>query len=190
MEVKIPYGLITNPGIIPSHVLCWFRGLNIEFAQRPSQQNVPQEMLEMPNATHFTKLENMMHSAPMMKLTGARACIKKGKAEITLPVRRKFFHAAGALHGSLYFLALDNAAFFAVNSLVEDVFVLTASLTTYLTRPVTEGTLKAVGKVVSRGRTQFIAESVLYDAEGREVGRANGIFVKSRTSLSEEIGYR
>jgi uncharacterized protein (TIGR00369 family) len=147
-------------------------------------------MLEMPNATHFTKLENMMHSAPMMKLTGARACIKKGKAEITLPVRRKFFHAAGALHGSLYFLALDNAAFFAVNSLVEDVFVLTASLTTYLTRPVTEGTLKAVGKVVSRGRTQFIAESVLYDAEGREVGRANGIFVKSRTPLSGEIGYR
>ncbi|MBS1239154.1 MAG: hypothetical protein H6R38_472 [Deltaproteobacteria bacterium] len=121
----------------------------------------------MPGATHFKKLENMM-----------------------LPVRQDFFHAAGALHGSLYFLALDNAAFFAVNSLVEDLFVLTASLTTYMTRPVTEGTLKAVGKVVSRGRTQFIAESVLYDAEGQEVGRANGIFVKSRIPLSEKIGYR
>lgn len=67
--------------------------------------------------------------------------------------------------------------------------MLTASLTTYMTRPVTEGTLKAVGKVVSRGRIQFIAESVLYGADGREVGRANGIFVKSRTSLSEKIGY-
>lgn len=148
------------------------------------------EVLEMPGATHFKKLENMMHSAPMVKLTGARASISEGEAVITLPVRQDFFHAAGALHGSLYFLALDNAAFFAVNSLVEDVFVLTASLTTYMTRPVTEGTVKAVGKVVSRGRTQFIAESVLYDAEGREVGRANGIFVKSRIPLSEKIGYR
>jgi uncharacterized protein (TIGR00369 family) len=144
----------------------------------------------MPDATHFEKLENMMHSAPIVKLTGARARVKKGEAEISLPVKPKFFHAAGALHGSLYFLALDNAAFFAVSSLVEDVFVLTASLTTYLTRPVAEGFLKAVGKVVSRGRTQFIAESVLYDADGREVGRANGIFVKSRTPLSEKIGYR
>lgn len=144
----------------------------------------------MPGATHFKKLENMMHSAPMVKLTGARASISEGEAVITLPVRQDFFHAAGALHGSLYFLALDNAAFFAVNSLVEDVFVLTASLTTYMTRPVTEGTVKAVGKVVSRGRTQFIAESVLYDAEGQEVGRANGIFVKSRIPLSEKIGYR
>ena len=148
------------------------------------------EVLEMPGATHFKKLENMMHSAPMVKLTGARATISEGEAVITLPVRQDFFHAAGALHGSLYFLALDNAAFFAVNSLVEDVFVLTASLTTYMTRPVTEGTLKAVGKVVSRGRTQFIAESVLYDAENQEVGRANGIFVKSRIPLSEKIGYR
>jgi uncharacterized protein (TIGR00369 family) len=148
------------------------------------------EVLEMPGATHFKKLENMMHSAPMVKLTGARASISEGEAVITLPVRQDFFHAAGALHGSLYFLALDNAAFFAVNSLVEDLFVLTASLTTYMTRPVTEGTLKAVGKVVSRGRTQFIAESVLYDAEGQEVGRANGIFVKSRIPLSEKIGYR
>jgi uncharacterized protein (TIGR00369 family) len=143
----------------------------------------------MPDPTHFRKLENMMHSAPFVRLTGARVKVKKGEAEITLPVRQEFFHAAGALHGALYFLALDNAAFFAVSSLVEDVFVLTASLTTYLIRPVTEGPLKAVGKVVNRGRTQFIAESVLQDADGREVGRANGIFVKGRTPLSKDIGY-
>jgi uncharacterized protein (TIGR00369 family) len=144
----------------------------------------------MPDPTHFKKLKNMMHSAPIVKLTGARVKVKKGEAEITLPVRQEFFHAAGALHGAFYFLALDNAAFFAVNSLVEDVFVLTASLTTYLMRPVTEGVLKAVGKVISRGRTQFIAESVLYDQDGREVGRASGIFVKGRALLSEKIGYR
>jgi acyl-coenzyme A thioesterase PaaI-like protein len=97
----------------------------------------------MSHTDHFTKLENMMHSAPFVKFTGARVKISKGEAKITLTVREDFYHAAGAMHGALYFLALDNAAFFAVNSLVEDVFVLTTSFTTYLTRPVKEGVLKA-----------------------------------------------
>ena len=106
-----------------------------------------------------------------------------------LPVKREFFHSAGALHGAMYFLALDNAAFFAVNSLVEDVFVLTTSFTTYLTRPVSEGQVRAVGKVVNQNRRQFIAESVLFDSQDREIGRAPGLFVRSRIPLSSDIGY-
>lgn len=144
----------------------------------------------MSHTDHFTKLENMMHSAPFVKFTGARVKISKGEAKITLTVREDFYHAAGAMHGALYFLALDNAAFFAVNSLVEDVFVLTTSFTTYLTRPVKEGVLKALGKVVYKNRTQFIAESVLYDGHGKEIARANGVFVRSKIPLSEEIGYK
>lgn len=138
---------------------------------------------------HYRKLENMMHSAPLVKLTGARAEISKGKAVIRIPVDKRFFHAAGALHGSIYFLALDNAAFFAVNSLVKDVFVLTTSFTTYLTRPVSEGVIKAVGQVVNHHPRQFIAESVLYNSEKKAIGRGNGVFMKSKIALSEKIGY-
>ncbi len=46
-----------------------------------------------------------MHGAPIVKLTGARITIDKGKSEITLPVSEDLYHAAGALHGSMYFLA-------------------------------------------------------------------------------------
>jgi uncharacterized protein (TIGR00369 family) len=138
---------------------------------------------------HYRKLENMMHSAPIVNLVGARVSIEEGRAEIVLPVKQELFHAAGALHGSMYFLALDNAAFFAVNSLVEDVFVLTTVFNTYLIRPVSSGTIKAVGTVVSESKTQYIAESVLYDAEGREIARGSGVFVKSRIALRKEIGY-
>ncbi len=144
----------------------------------------------MTTDVHFIKLENMMHSAPFVSFTGARAKIKKGEAHITLPVRKELFHAAGAMHGALYFLALDNAAFFAANSLVEDVFVLTTSFTTYITRPVSEGVVKSVGKVVNQNRTQFICESVLFDSEDKEIARATGIFVRSKIPLSEEIGYK
>ncbi len=143
----------------------------------------------MSGREHWEKLENLMHSAPIVRLMGARAHIADGSAEITIPVRRELFHAAHALHGSVYFLALDNAAFFAVNSLVEDVFVLTASFTAYFTRPVTGGMIRAAGKVVSRGRSQFVAESVLYDESGAEIARGSGLFVKSRIPLDERIGY-
>lgn len=144
----------------------------------------------MNKCEHFVKLENMMHSAPFVKLTGAKVDIEKAKATITLPIRSDFYHAAGAMHGALYFLALDNAAFFAANSLVEDVFVLTTSFTTYITRPVSEGIVTAYGKVVNQNRTQFICESVLYNADSKEIARASGIFVRSKTPLSEKIGYK
>jgi len=139
---------------------------------------------------HYRKLENMMHSAPIVQLTGARAEIGRGRADITVPVKQDFFHAANALHGSIYFLALDNAAFFAVNSLVEEVYVLTIHFSIVIIRPVTSGTVKAVGKVTTSTATHFFADSVLYDSEGREIARGSGIFVKSRIKLAPEIGYK
>ncbi len=139
---------------------------------------------------HYIKLENMMHSASFIQFTGARVSVKKGEAQITMTVQEKLFHAAGAMHGALYFLALDNAAFFAANSLVEDVFVLTTSFTTYITRPVSNGVIKSIGRVVNQNRSQFICESILFDSNEKEIARATGIFVRSKIPLSEEIGYK
>ncbi len=139
---------------------------------------------------HYRKLENMMHSAPFVQFTGASVSVKKGEAHITLPVRKELYHAAGAMHGALYFFALDNASFFAANSLVEDVFVLTTSFTTYITRPVSKGVARAAGRVVNQNRSQFICESILYNSSEREIARATGIFVRSRIPLSEDIGYK
>ena len=142
------------------------------------------------NEDHYRKLENMMHGAPIVKLTGARIAIGKGKSEITLPVNDKLFHAAGALHGSMYFLALDNAAWFAVNSLVPDVFVLTVSFNVYLIRPVDKGIVRAEGRVTNSTRTQFFAEAILYDEDNREIARGSGTFVRGKTKLTPEIGYK
>lgn len=141
------------------------------------------------NAEHYRKLERMYLSAPINGFFRPTIEIEEGRAVITNPVREELFHAAGAVHGSAYFKVLDDAAWFAVNSLVTDVFVLTTMFTTYLTRPVTSGTLRSVGEVANVGRTQWLAESVVFDADGREVGRGSGTFVKSRSPLTPEIGY-
>ena len=74
--------------------------------------------------------------------------------------------------------------------LITDVFVFTTSFTTYLTRPVSKGEIKSAGKVVNMHPRQYIAESVLYNQEGQEIGRGNGVFMRSRIRLSEKIGYR
>jgi uncharacterized protein (TIGR00369 family) len=144
----------------------------------------------MTKEEHYRKLENMMHRAPIVKLTGARITISAGRSEITLPVRHDLFHAAGALHGSMYFLALDNAAWFAVNSLVPDVFVLTVSFNVYLIRPVDSGIIRAEGMVTVPTKTQFFAESVLYDQDNNQIARGSGTFVRGKTKLTPEIGYQ
>ena len=84
---------------------------------------------------------------------------------------------------------LDDAAFFAAASLEPTVFLLTTSFTTYLTRPVSVGSMRALGRVVNRTRSQFIAEAVVYDARDREIGRGNGMFVRSKNKLADLAAY-
>ncbi len=140
-------------------------------------------------STHFQKLENMYLSAPFNDLFEPDITVGQGKAEITYEVKPDYFHAAFAVHGAVYFKAMDDAAFFAVNSLVEDVFVLTVSFTTYLTRPIHEGFMRATGKNVHQSRRLFLAEAVVVDDKGRQIARGNGSFMRSSTPLTAEIGY-
>ena len=138
---------------------------------------------------HFRRLERMYHGAPINRFYEPVIRVSHGVAEIDVLVRPEFFHAAQAIHGSIYFKSLDDAAFFAVNSLVTDVFVLTASFTLYLTRPVSEGTLHAVGRVVHESRSLFLGESELRDDQQRLVARGTGSFMRSSTRLTSVAGY-
>lgn len=143
----------------------------------------------MTKEEHFRKLERMYASAPTNEYYAPTMRVSEGRAEVIIPVRPDFFHVGGAVHGSVYFKALDDAAFFAANSLVGDVFVLTVSFNVYLTRPISEGEMKATGRVVHRSGRLFIAESILVDSDGREIARGSGTFVPSTIALSPELGY-
>ena len=131
----------------------------------------------------------MYAAAPINNYFAPAMHVSEGRAEVIIKVRPDFFHAAHAVHGVVYFKLLDDAAFFAVNSLVRDVFVLTVSFNIYMTRPVSAGELKATGRVVHRSRRLFIAESELMNGEGQEVARGSGVFMRSTIALSPELGY-
>jgi uncharacterized protein (TIGR00369 family) len=141
-------------------------------------------------AEHCRKLERMYLAAPINAFYSPEVWISQGEAEITVRVKPEFFHAADAVHGSVYFKLLDDAAFFAVNSLIDDYFALTASFTTYLLRPISEGIMKANGKVVYAGGRSFIAEATVVDDSGKDIARGSGSFVTSKIRLTADIGYR
>ncbi len=138
---------------------------------------------------HHRRLERMYLAAPCNRAYEPEISISDGAAEIRIEVRPEHFHAAGSLHGSVYFKVLDDAAFFAVNSLVADRFVFTVTFTIYLLRPVTEGVLTASGRVVSAGRRLFVGEAVAVDDRGREVARGSGSFMPSHVRLDQAQGY-
>jgi uncharacterized protein (TIGR00369 family) len=144
----------------------------------------------MSNEEHYRKLERMYLSAPVNEYYAPEIHIGAGQAQVSIPVRRDFFHAADAVHGAVYFKLLDDSAFFAASSLVEDVFVLTVSYNVYFTRPVSEGVMKATGKVVQASRRLIIAESVVVDSKEREIARGSGTFMRSKIKLTEGIGYK
>jgi uncharacterized protein (TIGR00369 family) len=141
--------------------------------------------------THFETLVGMYNNAPINKWFRPQLRIpEEGRAEIELPVREDFYHAARAIHGAVYFKVLDDATFFAVQSLVKDLFVVTSSFQLYFLRPVSDGHLLARSQVVSRSKRLYIAEGVLFDSRGKEVARGSGTFMPSSIQLGPELGYR
>jgi len=144
------------------------------------------------NNQHFKKLEQMYrHSNINTEVyEGAQIEISGGKAEIRLNVTERYHHALGAMHGSVYFKMLDDAAYFAVSSKVEDVFVLTTTFNLHFLRPVKKGNIRAEGRIKFTSKKLFVGEARLFDDQDKEIAFGTGNFMRSSTKLSSEIGYR
>lgn len=135
------------------------------------------------NPEHFKLLEQAYSNAPINKIFRAQLHISQGRSEIILPIQPNLLQAGGAVHGAVYFKVLDDAAYFAVNSVVEDVFVLTVSFNIYFTRPITKGAMHTVGQLVHQSKRLFIAESQVFNDEGEQIARGSGIYMRSNKHI-------
>jgi uncharacterized protein (TIGR00369 family) len=141
-------------------------------------------------ALHWRALEGLYGSAPINAAFESRLTIVgEGAARIEFDVDQRHFHAAGAAHGTIYFKMLDDAAFYAANTLVTDRFLLTTSFNLHFTRPLRAGPVVAEGRWISGRKRVLVADSRLIDASGEEVGRGTGTFMRSRIALSGLDGY-
>ncbi len=139
---------------------------------------------------HYRSLESLYRSAPVnARFASALAITGEGRSRIEFEVTEQDYHAAGAAHGTIYFKMLDDAAFYAANTLVTDRFLLTTSFNLHFTKPVRAGQVVAEGRWISGRRRVFVAEARLIDAEGEEIGRGTGTFMRSRIALSSLTGY-
>jgi uncharacterized protein (TIGR00369 family) len=132
---------------------------------------------------HYRKLERLYVSAPTNAYYKPSISVAEGIAEIQIDVRPDFYHAMAAIHGSVYFKLLDDAGFFAANSLVTDVWLLTANFTIHLLRPVSSGRLTAQGKVLNPGGRQFLADAQLFDSDAQLVAYGMGAYARSKMAI-------
>lgn len=140
---------------------------------------------------HHRALEALYASAPInATFPSALEIVEPGVARIRFTLDEGHFHAAGAVHGTGYFKMLDDAAFYAANSLVTDRFLLTTAFNLLFTRPLGVGPVVAEGRWISGRRRVFVADARLVDASGEEVARGTGTFMRSRIPLATLPGYR
>ena len=144
----------------------------------------------MTDEEHHRRLERLYEGAPVSRLHSMRLTVSDGRAEVRMTARPEFLHAAGGVHGMFYFRALDDAAFFAANSRVRDAVLLTVSFTVHFARPLADGEMTAVGRLLHEGGRIFHAAADLVDGGGRPLGHGSGVFARSAIPLDERVGYR
>jgi uncharacterized protein (TIGR00369 family) len=141
--------------------------------------------------SHYRALESLYAHAPINRFFDSSLEIEgSGVARIRFTVDERHFHAGGAAHGTSYFKMLDDAAFYAANSLVTDRFLLTTQFNILFTRPLQAGPVVAEGRWISGRRRVFVADARLLDADGEEAARGTGTFLRSRIPLADLPGYR
>ena len=138
---------------------------------------------------HFRKLEAMYDASAVNGWFASTLEVGEGRAEVRMTLRNEFHHAAGAVHGAVYFKAMDDAAFFAANSIFETYLVLTAKFELTLLRPVVEGVICAKAEVQNEDEGRIYCEVTLFDESGNTLAKGLGAFARSTMPLTAQMGY-
>ena len=111
------------------------------------------------NKKHFKNIINGYSNAPINQLFKPKMKLSLGQCEIEMKISKNFHHSANSLHGSIYFKMLDDAAWGASNTYIDDVFLFTYNFNIYLTKPVSSGIIISKGKVIDKKDGKIKGES-------------------------------
>jgi len=129
-------------------------------------------------------LEQAYLDTPEHQLRDPGIRISEGETDIVLPLRDEDKHPSGGVLDAVCFKLMNDAAVNTVCSLVESGTALTAELSVTLTHANASGDLIARGRYVGRAGSNFLADAIITDTEGSELGRAEGVFFEGTTSIS------
>jgi uncharacterized protein (TIGR00369 family) len=94
----------------------------------------------------------------------------------TLPWAPELCTSSGIMHGGVLMSLADTVgALVVVIGLAEGEVTATITSTTQMFRPMTSGTVRAVGVLLNRGRTTATAQTSLYDTDDRLISQTTQI---------------
>ena len=116
---------------------------------------------------------------PVVELLGINIkSVDEGRSEVELMVSESHTNTMGTIHGGIYCALADTAMGLAFASMLgEGETLATLELKINYLKPVWSGKVRAMGKVVKKGRITGLVECDVMDDNGQLVARASSTFM-------------
>lgn len=121
------------------------------------------------------RLERSYLNGPVKGMRGIGIRLAEGEADIVLPLSKTYIDGVGGVSDAVCFKLMSDSAVQAINSLSNDVIVLTSEFSFTLTHSKPSGDLIVRGRYVGMAGNHYLADTMLTDAEGNELGRGEGV---------------
>jgi acyl-CoA thioesterase len=131
-------------------------------------------------AAQLERIKKAIDTVPFARFLGIELDdISSGTATLGLNVRKELLQNHGVVHGGAIASLIDTAIAFAIISkLAPSERVTTVDLTISFLRPLTEGRVTAVARVLRAGRRLFVVSAEVFDHEGKLATTALSTYLK------------
>jgi len=131
-------------------------------------------------AAQLGRIKKAIDTVPFAQLLGIELDdISSGTATLGLNVRKQLTQNHGVVHGGAIASLIDTATAFAIISLLAPrERVTTVDLTVSYLRPLTEGRVTAVARVLRAGQRLFVVSAEVFDKDGKLATTALSTYMK------------
>jgi uncharacterized protein (TIGR00369 family) len=126
------------------------------------------------------RIREAIDSVPYARFLGIELDeVSNGTATLALNIRKELTQNHGVVHGGAIASLIDSATAFAIISLLEPKEkVTTVDLTISYLRPLTDGRVTALARVVRAGRRLFVVSAEVKDSAGKLAATALSTYIK------------
>ena len=131
-------------------------------------------------AAQLRRIQKAIDTVPFAQLLGIELDdISSGTATLGLNIRKQLTQNHGVVHGGVIASLIDTATAFAIISLLAPrERVTTVDLTVSYLRPLTEGRVTALARVLRAGRRLFVVSAEVFDKDGKLATTALSTYIK------------
>ncbi|HEY3037637.1 MAG TPA: PaaI family thioesterase [Pyrinomonadaceae bacterium] len=131
-------------------------------------------------AAQLRRIQKAIDTVPFARLLGIEIDeVSSGTATLGLTIRKQLTQNHGVVHGGAIASLIDTATAFAIISLLAPrERVTTVDLAISYLRPLTEGRVTAVAKVLRSGKRLFVVSAEVLDKDGKLASTALTTYIK------------